>query len=613
MLKRIFTYALIIPTLCLAQLHPNRITVPKKAIIDFSSVKEDFYTDLQCYEKPVPGGIPKKEELSHAKKTKSRQAITQKVSLQDPYLGRNFFGNVFYNSTPNDNDLAVSDSCKIVSVSNTLIYFYDCNKDSALGSQSLSTFSSVLGLPHEEFDPLVEYDPVRDRFVILCLNGFTDSTSNIILGFSQTNNPKGAWNLYTIPGNPKNNGLWTDYPMMSLSHQELFITVNLLYPDSSWQTGFVESVIWQIKKEDGYSGDTLTLMMHDSIAWGGKPIRNLCPARGGSFPYGPNQFFISNRNFAVGCDTIFMIELTDTIGASNQQVLIKQLNTDKQYSFPPDARQFSTHKMATNDSRTLGAFYENNKIQYVHNTLDTTTGFCSVYHGVVHNINGLPSVNGYIINDTVCDLGYPNLSYAGNNSADNSSIINFNHTAPSVNAGCSVVKSDGGGQYSNRVTVKNGTSYVNVLNSALERWGDYSGSQRKYNEPDKIWMNGYYGYYQNFSRKHGTWIGEISLNPVGGVGIQENSSNEKNLTVYPNPFPEIINIEFETEKNNYLNFVLYDLNGKAVQVLMREYVKQGKHKFSFSTQPLPNQAFLLKIFSNDNSFKLSKKIIKGGE
>ena len=579
----------------------------KKAVIDFRLPQQDFYTAIQCIEKPVPGGFPQKAETESEKKKFGGFTKTNS-SLNPPSVGKNFFANPFYNSTPNDNDIAVSNDCKIVSVSNTLIYFYDCLTDSSLGTQSLSAFASALGLANDEFDPIVEYDPVDDRFILVCLNGFTDSTSSIILGFSQSNDPKAGWNLYNIPGNPKNNGLWTDYPMMSVSPKELFITVNLLYPDSSWQTGFVETLIWQIKKEDGYAGNTLSMAMHDSIFWNGKPVRNLCPARGGSGPYGPNQFFVSNRNFANNCDTVFLVQITDTIGAPNQQVLVSQLNTDVSYSFPPDARQFATHKMATNDARNLGAFYENDKIQYVHNTLDTTTGFCAIYHGVIDQVSGSAMVHGNILGDSVCDLGYPNLSYIGTSSSDNSSIINANHTAPNINAGCSVFKSDGNGQYSSRVTVKNGTSYVNVLNGALERWGDYSGSQRKYNEPGKIWMSGYYGYLQSSSRRHGTWIAEIGLTPFD-VGFSE-TLPQNEFSLFPNPVNDFIQVKFELKKNEYLNFIVFDATGKMVKVLMRENIKAGLHQFSFSTQPLTSGTYFLRISNTEDTIFSSEKFIK---
>ena len=599
---------------CLAKLEycqPKTFFSPLKATVNVNLFQDDFYADIQCTEKPLPGGIPQKTQNNNSKLSKKNPSINQSQNLTAPFLGNNFFGNAFYNSTPNDNDIAVSDSCKIISVSNTLIYFYDCENDSSLGSKSLSVFSAPLGLLHEEFDPIVEYDPTTDKFVLVCLNGFTDSTSNIIIGFSQTNDPKGTWNLYTIPGNPKNNGLWTDYPMMSITQKEIFLTVNLLRPDSSWQTGFVETLVWQINKTNGYSGTLLNMQMHDSIFWNGKAIRNLCPVKGGSYPKGPNNYFISNRNFGVEQDTVFLIEITDTINSSGQQLLVKQLNSDKQYSFPPDARQVGIHKFATNDCRNLGAFLENDKIQYVHNTLDSTTGFCATYHGIINNVSSLsPIINGNIINDTLLDLGYPNISYAGISVTDNTAIINFNHSAPTVNAGCSVIKTNGAGQYSNILAVKNGSSYVNVLSSPIERWGDYSGTQRKYNDPDKIWMNGYYGYLQSSQRKHGTWIGLITSAANGwGVGVGENKK-EQEINLFPNPTMEIVTIKFDLDKNEYLNFVLYDLSGKAVKVLMREYVKAGNQSFVFSLAPMPAGDYFIKIYNNFGSVFVSKKIIK---
>ena len=56
---------------------------------------------------------------------------------------------------------------------------------------------------------------------------------------------------------------------------------------------------------------------------------------------------------------------------------------------PPNAMQptYQTHGLlATNDARVLGAFLENDKIQFVHNTMDTATGHCAVYHGIISNV-----------------------------------------------------------------------------------------------------------------------------------------------------------------------------------------------------------------------------------
>ncbi len=60
-----------------------------------------------------------------------------------------------------------------------------------------------------------------------------------------------------IPGKPINDTVWSDYPIVSQTKEDLFFTVNLLANGSSWEEGFREAVIWQIRKSDGYSGDSL--------------------------------------------------------------------------------------------------------------------------------------------------------------------------------------------------------------------------------------------------------------------------------------------------------------------------------------------------------------------
>ncbi len=43
------------------------------------------------------------------------------------------------------------------------------------------------------------------------------------------------------------------------------------------------------------------------------------------------------------------------------------------------------------------------------------------------------------------------------------------------------------------VTVKQGELSINRLTDSLERWGDYTGVQPKYNEEGVVWMSGSYG------------------------------------------------------------------------------------------------------------------------
>ena len=121
-------------------------------------------------------------------------------------------------------------------------------------------------------------------------------------------------------------------------------------------------------------------------------------------------------------------------------------------------------------------------------------------------------------------------------------------------------------------------------------------------------MNGYYGYLQSSLRRHGTWVAEIALSPQD-VGIQE-SNQESSLKLFPNPVSTIVTLEIRLEKNEYLNFVVYDLAGKTVKVLLREYLKAGLHQFSFSPQPFESGNYILKVFNADGDFFQSRQFQK---
>lgn len=609
--KYLFTATLLLPSLGIyaQQAKSTKFVFPPKGHVVVSEIQQDFYPELMSVEKPMPGGIPERKERYQPKKQMRSPLTPQNESLTDLGLGLNFNGNSFASATPCDNDLAISNDSKIISVVNSTLAYYrgDSTVSVTLGSSSFAAFTASLGLPHNEFDPKVVYDPNEDRFIVLCLNGFTDTTSSIILGFSQTNDPLGAWNLYTLPGNPLSNGLWTDYPMMALTENELFITVNLLYPDSSWQTGFNETIIWQLNKFNGYNNLPLNANLINNIQYAGKNIRNLCPVKGGSQLYGPDMYFLSNRNFEVQGDTFFLVHVLDTAGATGFGVTVTQLNSDADYFWAGDARQAAGHMLATNDSRVLGAFIENDKIQFVHNCMDTSTTFCAVYHGVISNVSTSPVVNGQLISDTLRDLGYPNISYAGSGASDHTAIITFDHTAPTVNPGVSAIKTDGNFNYSYIKKIVNGTSYVNVL-MGTERWGDYMGSQRKYNATGEVWCAGYMGYIQGFNRWHRAYIAKLTVE-APPVSVAEPVYEDLHSTIYPNPSSDFITVDFELAQSTYLSFAIVDLQGKPVHLLMREYVKAGKNQFSFSVRDLAAGEYLF-VIQNKQNIIHSRPIIK---
>lgn len=579
----------------------------KQTTVNFDAIQVDYSPKLMVQEMPKQGAEKMVKYNYPESVTKANKANT--TTLTPLVKGQSFQANAWGYSTPNDNDMAISDSGRVISVVNTNIYVKNTVTGVTSPAKSLNAFTTPINNNHQEFDPKVIYDPNTDRFVLVCLVGFVDTTSKIIVGFSQTNNPAGNWNLYTLPGDPLNVGLWSDYPMLSMTDKELFLSINYLYNDSSWQTGFVETLVWQMKKDSGYVGLPLGSTLHYNIKYNNKPIRNLCPVKGGSQLYGPNMYFISNRNLASQNDTVFLVNITDTIGAPTQTVTVKTMTVAQPYYFPPSGRQtVSTQSLATNDCRNLGAFLENNKIQYVHNTLNPTNSLVTVYYGVIDNPSAAsPNITGYLVPNDTMDFAYPNISYAGNSGTDNTSVISFDHSSDKVFTGVSAIKADAQGNFSPVLRIQNGVNYVNLLTSGLERWGDYSGSQRRYNNPGEVWMSGYYGYYIGGYNAHAAWVAQIATDGVS-TSIQEPKKETAQATVYPNPTREMFSIDLNLQQAEYLTFELYDAQGKLVVLLLKDWVKVKQNVFSFRTDQLAKGVYVLKISGNYNT-NITKKVI----
>jgi hypothetical protein len=311
---------------------------------------------------------------------------------------------------------------------------------------------------------------------------------------------------------------------------------------------------------------------------------------------------LSERNLDVSNDTIFLVHITDTIGAAGQSLTVEPLISSQHYFVPVNGLQPGAgDSLSTNDSRVLGSFIENNQIQFVGNTTDTSTGTSAFYHGVITNVSSSPSVALQIISDDTTCYGYPNIAYAGNSTSDNTAIVNVLRSSIVQFLGYSAFVTDGNGNFSSEKNVKNGISYHAVI-AGNERWGDYSGSQRKYNQPGVVWVNGSFG---RIDHKVSTWISELSLTPLN-LGIQNPTSSLVEMKSFPNPSAENFSVYFNIEKLSRCTFNLFDASGRLVKELLDEYVKPGENEFSFSLQPLPPGIYFLKIASAEKLIGTSR-------
>lgn len=587
----------------------SKITLtPRTAVVNPKQIDVDWFPKLQLLERANPemytselqqikAGLPPKKKISYA---------STPSSIQQPIFKTGFEGNRFNNSVPNDNDLAVSNNSKIISVINSTINFY-APDSSLLDTLSLQGFASALKLPQGKFDPRVIYDPLADRFILVFLNGFDDSSSYVIVGFSQTNDPTANWNVYKLEGNPLNDSSWSDFPIIAINEHELFLTLNLLKNDINWKTGFKQSIIWQIDLNSGYSGNAIKTRLFSDIRYQGMRLRNLCPVQGGSKPVNSNMFILSNKNFAINTDSFFFGEITGRMDDTSTKFKIQASFSDNHYGVAPSADQPKKFVSETNDARILDAYFENGDIYFVGNTINFANNQATVFHAKL-SVNSPGTIKLKAIQDASLEFGYPSIAYTGNTESPDESIIMFDHTSSTVFPGVSCIFYKNG-EYSDILRLKEGTSHVLVQPGKIQRWGDYTGLQRKYNENGVVWGSGYFGKYdtsQNIWRVNATWISRI-LSPTYNSIRDRESSTTSFIKTFPNPVIKDFTIEFDCQNTGIYDFSIYDQNGKEIRLLLRNLVYAGKNVFSFNKSPLQKGIYYLVIKSKTD--KISQKII----
>lgn len=457
------------------QYRSQKFVVPMYSVINMQADVEDFDPKLVNIRQAAPAPLSATAQKKVALDLQRKQNITSRVNkgfnktgVPTPLVLSGFEGNLTQ-GTPNDNDLAIANNGRIVSVMNTNMSVYS-DSGRFIFSRSLAAFARTLGSLNRTFDPRVIYDAKNDRFILVFLQGSTSADTRIIVAFSQNNLPEEKWNFYVVPGNITGDASWSDYPILSLSDNDLFITVNRVRDNTPWQTGFITSYIWQLDKEKGFNGDTLKPVLFDSISYNGQSIWNVCPVKTEPTTNNQRAWFLSQRPSDLENDTVFLHTLIYGKANSNDTLVQYVMRTNKPYGLQPNAIQPNGKRLQTNDARILSACYANGFIHYVGNTINKENFAPSIYYGIVKDVWGnSPSVSGSIISYDTMDIGYPSISYCGGGSGDNSMMITFSHVSPTLFPGTSVVYSDRLGNISAPVIVKFGTGNIEVINDSINR------------------------------------------------------------------------------------------------------------------------------------------------
>ncbi len=579
------------------EIKPKLFKAPLCGSVVLSEVEDKYSAQVYNLEMPEVEGNNEAERLRELKQQVARTfpykagpARKKTTTALQPIIGVTLTADTV-TGIPPDNYMAISKGKKAVSVVNSNIEIYNGATGAFLYMKNLKAMSVAVGLNNFtndfRYDPKIVYDPEADRFIMVMLNG-TNQYNYIVFAFSKTNDPAGAWNFYKFYGDYTGDTTWFDYPAISITHNEIFLTGNKIKYDSSWQAGFKKTLIYQVKKQDGYNGAaTLNYQIWDSVQYNGKYLRCLYPVNPGDVVLGPEQYLLSNRNFDVLNDTVFLVKVPDTIGGTGS-ISVTPLVSTLSYGAPPDARQPDTAKsLATNDARVLGGFLRGNDIQFVNTSVNPATGASAIYHGVISNFATAPTLQGRIFGVDTLDLGYPNISYAGNTSGVNNAILSFNFSGPGKFPSSGAVFFDGT-NFSDLLTIKSGATSISILSGKEQRWGDYSGSQPEWGAPGVVWVEGIFG---GNNHQYASQMTQLISPYFSAVKEQEAAKPSK---VFPNPAFELIRLEFTMVGDQLMTFSICDVNGRVVDQLPQQYCREGRNLIQFNIGSLAPGMYFLK-------------------
>ncbi len=421
----------------------------------------------------------------------------ESVTAETPLVISSFEGNGFDGWSPPDNDMAISDNGYIVSVINSAVRYY--NEDGvALGPDTpFENLFAGLGVSAFLFDPKVLYDPVEDKFIMIVLSGNNSATSELVVGFSVSENPLDGWHFYTFDGDFLD-GNWFDFPNIAISAHDLFITGNLFTNNSN----FAQSVMLQIKKEEAFVGGNVDWEYFNDITAGdGFDAFTIVPASYGyDGEYGPGIFMVSN---GFGGNQFSLYEVTDSVNA-NQVINVYSINTGF-YDPPGNALQLGSNSvLGTGGTRIRNAYYANGIVHFVF-SLDAFGG----YSGVRYNRVDVTTLTNTWANFSQLqfDLSYPSVAPYSLDSTSNEAMIGFLQSGSSVYPQIRAVNVDEDMVFSQSVLIKAGETPIETAQGNSQRWGDYSGGCRKHNSPyPSAWFVGCYGQGGDY----GNWLFEVS-------------------------------------------------------------------------------------------------------
>ncbi len=477
---------------------------PAAALKPLKELNENWNVQLKSFTPSQNKSMLTYEELKRLKREAnaiSRPTFQHRSFIEDPKMNINFEGNVGTGGVPPDNTIAVSDNGFIVTSINSNIIITRADKK-RLYNGGLGDFFSDLGLGANFFDPKVLFDAKEKKFIVVALSGSKANVSNVVVAFSNSEDPSMGWSYYKLKGDILSEGVWFDYPNIGINDNDLFVCGNMFTDENM----FKYSSIYQIDKKKGYSGKPIDVKHYTKMKLNSTSPQNLfnltpCPA-GWSDNAPTTMGFLTND--IRGGNKIVYCEINGAI-ASNPIFAVKTVANTNQFDIPQDATmKISKDKLETFDCRIMYGFTLNGVVHYVFKTAGNN--FSSINYGRLNLATN--KITEVVYSEDLMHVSYPSIIPFGKNENESKVLINYLRSNGDIFPEQAAVLCEGEGNnftFSKPILIKSGEGIVVALDGDVERWGDYTSvSRRFWNNNAEVWAFGCFG-----RARFGSWTAQI--------------------------------------------------------------------------------------------------------
>lgn len=379
----------------------------------------------------------------------------------------------------------------------------------------LNKFFSVGGGSHIT-DSRIVYDATTGRWLMSSLSVNGTGGSKVYLAVSQTGDPTGSWNIYTVATSASQ---VMDQPKLGVSSNLLVISWN------SFQSGnFVGAETAVMDKNSALDGSSLSTQTFGPTS----SVFSIVPAV--STTATNTQWLVYNNSdpqlpHSGSTPTVGLVALTGSPATNNLKWTQYQLPSSATQLPPPAVQPNSGQSLATNDDRFLSAVWQNGVLWTGGNTGIIPSGSTTEVSGLrlvqISTTSSTPTITqNFTVDSSGTSLFFPAVTMDGAGDL----VVTATESSSSQYASA-VAFSQPVGSSSDSVTplqiYKNGKADFSCSGSCATasngaRWGDYSGASPFPGHPHHVWLA---AEYAPTTASQGNWATAAALASVASPSV----------------------------------------------------------------------------------------------